>query len=1243
MTKRGIAIHCFCSGLLALLLAPTAAWPQAGTSTIRGLVRDQAQAVIPGAKVTLTNTGTNVARESLTNESGLYVFPAVSAGPYRVSVEFAGMQKFEGNLQVQISQDASVDVALQVATGATTVDVKDVTPLVQVDGPSLGHVLERQRIEELPGQGRGYQNLLQTVPGVTWSGHGHGIGGRLQAYGLPTGSNMIVFDGAPINETYEGWDIPRTPDLDTLQELKVEVNNSSARYSRPSVVIMSMRSGTNQIHGSIFETNRNSGYGVARQRQDTFTKPPFLNKNEYGITFGGPIVIPKLYNGHNRTFFFGSWEGTRYATYSTTRFSVPTPEMKNGDFRGLVDAQGRQIKIYDPNTTDPVTYQRQQFAYRGVANTIDPARLSPTAKFLFNLARDPNLPAINPLIDSNLVIPVLRSLFQDTYNIRVDHRLTTLDQLFVRYSYNTHKEQYGNGPGAYKPILGMDVIDRTSRWWPDNNASVTWLHTFSPTMTNEVLVTGLRDWHQRGAGLDPARFGGQDRTDTFAQMLGIPNPLNGVNWPNFSNLGFGSAGGESSYYLISSFLTLEDNATKAIGKHDVQFGLQFRYEMTARNTPSTAGIDVASMGTSLYDPASTKTSPQALPQTGYGWANLFIGDANYSATFGRPWVFMRRNEWDPYIQDTWKITPRLTLNLGARWDIRTPTFDHDSSLQSFDLEKKAYVLSTPMDRFLRQGNTLPSIVTALTNLGGKYESNTDAGLNSRLQNINWRNIGPRLGFAYRALDEKKAFVLRGGYRVSSYPQPTTSWLPSQNGTQLTNGSFSYSVTNTTLSPDGLPNYGLRSVPTYVAGLNTPSSLINTNETRLLTRGSFDAVRINPDIRDPRVHDWNLTVEKEVMSNTVFRVGLVGNHTVNIQQNQAFNDAPNDYIYYSTQKKAKPTGEFANVALRPFDQNVYGSITQYNSTGYEWYNGMQFELERRFSKGFGYQLFYNVANTLKASSTVPATTSYLPGAVPSDFDARNTFINYSRDTTAPKQQIRWNFIAELPFGKGKLVAGNSGKVLDKLIGGWQTAGTGSWKTSYWALPTNLGYPTGTPLEVYGYKYPIQDCTSGACFPGYLWYNGYIPANRINSVDAQGKPNGIMGVPSDYKPSTAFLIPQGSTVLPANAPANTVISSFWDTNTTWIPLNDGTVQRQAYDNNLPPWRNQQMSGPLQWTQDASLFKFIPITEKVTMRFNMDAFNVFNHPNNPTAVSGNGVLATRNSGVAARSLQLALRLTW
>ena len=274
--------------------------------------------------------------------------------------------------------------------------------------------------------------------------------------------------------------------------------------------------------------------------------------------------------------------------------------------------------------------------------------------------------------------------------------------------------------------------------------------------------------------------------------------------------------------------------------------------------------------------------------------------------------------------------------------------------------------------------------------------------------------------------------------------------------------------------------------------------------------------------------------------------------------------------------------------------------------------------------------------------MPSINTFLPGAVPTDFDARNRFLNYRRDQNNPKHQIKWNFIVEVPVGKGKKLLGNSRGVVEKLVGGWQIAGLGSVRQGYWSLPTG-NYPTANPIEIYGYKYPIQDCQSGTCFPGYLWWNGYIPSNRINSVDANGKPNGIMGVPSNYKPAVAPLIPVGQTALPPNAPAGTNVSSFWDTNTVWIPLSNGTVQQTTFNDNLNPYRNQFKLAPFQWFQDASAFKFVNITERVVFRFAVDFFNIFNHPNNPTAIGANGVLSTRNSGSGARVMQLGARLMW
>jgi hypothetical protein len=331
-----------------------------------------------------------------------------------------------------------------------------------------------------------------------------------------------------------------------------------------------------------------------------------------------------------------------------------------------------------------------------------------------------------------------------------------------------------------------------------------------------------------------------------------------------------------------------------------------------------------------------------------------------------------------------------------------------------------------------------------------------------------------------------------------------------------------------------------------------------------------------------------------------------------------------------------------VATRPYDQQVYGTVNGYGTDGFSNNNTFQVEFERRYNKGFGFQAFWVSGNTLAATSNILDPSSFLPGAIPTEISARNRFLNYARDGVTPKHMIRWNWVVDIPVGRGQRFGSGTSGVVNKIIGGWQIAGLGNWRTNYWNLPTNI-YPTGQNVELYGNKYPIEDCRSGQCFPGYLAWNGYIPANQINSRNAQGRPNGVMGVPDNYKPAAAPLIPAGTTALAPNAPAGTNMQSFWDTNTVWIPLNNGTVQRTTFNDNLHPWRNQFLPGISQWFMDASLFKFTPITEGVVLRFNVDFFNVLNNPNNPIAIGSDGLRTTRNSGSAARVTQLTLRLMW
>jgi hypothetical protein len=237
------------------------------------------------------------------------------------------MQKFEGSLTVQVQQSAVIDVALKVGQTATEVAVQDVTPMITVDSPTLGAVLERTRIEQLPINGRALTSLLQTVPGMEGT----------RAYGLRQHSFEFVLDGAALADRYGYYTVPlRQPGLDSIQEFKVENNNSSAKFTRPTTIVVTTRGGTNQLHGAAFATNRNNAVGLARSRTDYYTKPPFLNRNEFGVSAGGPVYIPKVYDGRDRTFWFFSYEGLRNIASSTQGFAVPTAAMRNGDMRGLI-------------------------------------------------------------------------------------------------------------------------------------------------------------------------------------------------------------------------------------------------------------------------------------------------------------------------------------------------------------------------------------------------------------------------------------------------------------------------------------------------------------------------------------------------------------------------------------------------------------------------------------------------------------------------------------------------------------------------------------------------------------------------------------------------------------------------------------------------------------------------------------------------------------------------------------------
>jgi hypothetical protein len=1133
------------------------------------------------------------------------------------------MQKFEGSLMVQVQQSAVVDVALRVGQTATEVVVEDVTPLVQTDNPTLGHVLERTRIEQLPINGRAITSLLQTVPGMEGT----------RSHGLREGSYEISLDGSSLIDRNYGGVFNRQPGLDSIQEFKVENNSSSAKFTRPTSMILITKSGTNQFHGSAFETNRNNAIGKARSRTENYTKAPFLNRNEFGINSGGPVIIPKLYNGKNKTFWFFGFEALRNIAPVTQSWPVPTEAMRNGDFSQLVNTQGQLSVLYDPWSTNSETWARQPFPN----NQIPASRQSPLAKSLFAITPQATLPNINPNNDYNWIGPVPGWQRSWTHSTRIDHRFSSNDQFYARYTQGnfTSLSQFYS-----QPMLN-NVAGTNQTLAPNKALALSWVHTFSPTMFNELLVSGARQTWWSGTG---------DPTVKYADELGLPNPLDVTGWPGLYSGGLLN----DDYYFETNntqaspnaYVILTNNATKIKGKHELQFGFHYRYDqlnLLPDQQQNQGNHSWATGATALYDPRTSRTNPLATPLTGSNIANMYLGIMNYSNQFVHGYFYARSRETALYLQDNFKVTPRLTLNMGLRWEYWPAFSEKNNMLTSFNPATRAVVLGNDLDTMYKLGATVPAIVNRLESLGAKFETWDQAGLPRSLMTSPKTDFGPRLGFAYRMGSGAKSVVMRGGYRIAYFHIPARPWVARMRSNAPLTARFRTSVTDASLTPDGIANYGMRSVPSIIAGQNSTEA-VTLSTTSGLNRGSANVSYFAQNQPDARVADWNFTLEKEIMPNTVIRAGYVGNHSSNLEQFYQYNAPTPEYIWFRTTGNPLPTGEFASVARNNFDRTVYGGIEEYRMSGWGNYSGAQFEIERRYSKGYAFQLFYVVGNNLAAggqswsgTSVIPESNIFLPGAVPTDLNDRNAFLNYQRDTTVPKHRVRWNWIMDLPFGRGKPIGGNAGKLLNTLIGGWQVAGIGSLSSSYFALPTTV-YPNGNKIEQYGYKYPIEDCTSGTCYPGYLWWNGYIPANRINSVDANGKPNGIMGVPDSYKPAGEPLIPW-----PKNPNPSDPNFAFYGTNTTFVPLNNGTLQRTTFNDNLHPWRQQYLPSSRQWGLDSSVFKIIPITESVRLRFNADFFNVLNHPGNPSLVASTGILSTRNSGMNPRVIQLTLRLTW
>ena len=1082
-----------------VIFAANPVWAQSGAANVQGTIRDTSGGVIPAARVTLVHTATTRQYTTQTNAEGFFLLPSLPIGAYDVSAESTGLKRWTAQLELVAGQTAELKVTLEVGSTTTEVTVAgNVTPLVTTTDGTLATVLERARIDQLPLDGRNFTSLvLMTVPGAT-NIPGRGVPPVPPAmFGALYGTEALQ-DGAVLGNQNYGQYPYRLPGLDTVGEVRVETSNSSAKFNRVGTIVATTRAGTNAVHGSLFDTGRNSGFGVARSRTDFYDKPPHLVRNEFGASLGGPVYLPKLYNGRNKTFFFFAYEGYKLRQNTTISTRVPTAAMRNGDFSGLVNANGQLQVIYDPNTTQSADAKYARTPFRD--NQIPAVRMSPLAKYLYSQTPLPTT-ADNPLVAPNWYGLSWNNTNQFTTTTRIDHQLSEMNNLFFRWSHNPHTQSSRSTPFNAAPTCLDGRCNAISILGRNDTGVANWTHNFGPTFFGETQLSVSRDYFAS----EPYGAGNAD----IASTLGLPNPFNALGMPRIRYSMAASGGmvydsGINPAFNTNWILNFDQNFTKVYGRHELQFGFRYRHERLDQQqqvVTRQGEVSFNNLGnTGIYNPASgIAYSP--LPNTGAIPANFFLGLGSYSANFSRGMFRVRGGERSGYLQDNIKVNSRLTLNFGLRYEYHLQAQTADNDYLGFDLATRSIVLPRPIDQLHKIGVTLPVIADAWAALGVKYETPQQAGLPSSLVYPNRWDFGPRAGFAWRIGSARRLTVVRGGYGLYAFPDWVSSYTAYLQNQIPGSAAFAYNPNAATQSPDGLPNFWMRSAPNVIAGVNSSNVIALDNPGGITRGGSFYFV--NPHLPTSRTHSWNLTVERELPGQMVLTTGFAGTHGFRLGQYNSLNDAPNAYVWYTNTGQPLPTGAYASVATRPYDQTVYGTLQEFTKTGWSNNFSYQLKLQRRYSKGIAYQFFYVMSNALRAGgnayldSMVYPVTSYLKGAVPDDYQARNRLLNYQRDTGVPKHLVNWNFLVDLPFGKGKRFGATPAarSMPSSADGRWPEPASSPAAIS--SCPRVTG-PTPPPSRFTARNIPSRTAAAGSANPATCTGTATLPATASTAV-------------------------------------------------------------------------------------------------------------------------------------------------
>lgn len=697
--------------LIFLLTTPaTLLWGQGAIGSIVGNVTDTSGAVIPGAVVTVTNTQTNVSRSTKSSAQGSYTVPYLTPGLYQVTVESKGFTKFTAkDIRLAVDQSVRVDAQLKLGAVTQTLTVSGQTVAINTENSTVGQVITGKQTEDLPLNGRNFTDLLLLGPGAVQTSGEQGTrpnaGDAISIMGGRASSNQFLIDGVTDNDTE--YQTPAIlPSIDAIQEFKEQTRTYSAAYgSSANQINISIKSGTNQLHGTAFEFLRNDALD-ARSFFDNAIPP--LRQNQFGFTLGGPVYLPKVYNGRNRTFFFANYEGFRHQSSATSFGVVPTTTELQGQF---------STPITNPATGQPFP-----------GDAIPASDISQFAKVVTPLIPAPNVNL--PQGNVELLIPLPTRYDQQTY--RVDEDLGPKDRVFGRFSsYNyTDTVQAGLTPIA-------DILDDLRNW----SYEASYTHIFSPTVVNQFRWGYLNARANRVGA--PAPAGSLNALG----LTGLYQGLKNISFPivSFSNSNLSSAGGAVNVPWFNDQPTydINDSITMMKGDHSLEFGVELRRWQMLNNT--TTGF----FGQWTFDGS----------YTGNPLADFLLGDveevwATQPTAFSNPAnpgapVDVHYSSFAPFFEDDWNVNRRLTLNIGLRYDYAALPYEEHNHWSWFDPTIPGGGIDVADKSLITKG------------LGGayyRYGGGRTAGKSQK------KVFAPRFGFAYRPFGGTKT-VVRGGYGV----------------------------------------------------------------------------------------------------------------------------------------------------------------------------------------------------------------------------------------------------------------------------------------------------------------------------------------------------------------------------------------------------------------------------------------------------------------------------------------------